>query len=428
MGGETFWTLITIVNNAAVGIFGMILSAAFCDLRWTKKRLLRYWGCMAVIFLGQGVIYCIFDTETLRCLYPLVTHLPLAMVLGVMSREVIWPVGSVLTAYICCQMRREIALFAVACFGGGSNAQSVAELIITLPLLWILLRTVAPSVREIGRTNPSMQVFFGIMPAIYYLFDYLTRVYTDMLAQGLAAAVEFMPSLCCVLYLVFVLRFSAENAMRSRMKCMQEGLRLEVAQATQVIASLRESDRRAATYRHDLRHHMQFLSDCIENGQTAQAQRYIRQVCAEIEAQRVRRFCENEAGNLILSSFVQRAENEGIPLRVRLEIPQTLPIAETDLCVLLSNALENALRACRDLKDEGKAGDITLVAYERGGKLFLQVDNACREGIRFRDGLPVADTPGHGLGVRSICSVVERYGGVYSFAVRDGRFVLRVSL
>ena len=43
-------------------------------------------------------------------------------------------------------------------------------------------------------------------------------------------------------------------------------------------------------------------------------------------------------------------------------------------------------------------------------------------------GLPVTDTAGHGIGVRSICSVVERYNGVYSFTEKDGRFVLRASL
>ena len=425
---EALWNAIYLLNDAAVGIFGMVLSAAFCDIAWTKKLLVRYWSCMAVILLMQGVVYYVADVRLLRYLYPLVTHIPLAVVLCVMKRRTIWPIVSVLTAYLCCQIRRWIALFAVACFGGGSHLQSVAELIVTLPLLWALLKFFAPSVREIGRLKPSMQFFFGVMPAISYAFDYLTRVYTDMLAQGLAAAVEFMPSMCCVLYLMFVLRASAENAERSRLEQIQESLRLQMSQATREIAGLRESDRQASAYRHDLRHHMQYLSDCIENGQTERAQAYIHQVCDEIEARRVRRFCENEAVNLLLSSFAQRTEDSGIPLRIRAEVPQFLPVAETDLCVLLSNALENALHACQHLRSEGKSGDIEVVAYEKSGKFFLQVSNTCAPGVRFRNGLPVTDTAGHGIGVRSICSVVERYNGVYSFAEKDGRFVLRASL
>ena len=73
-------------------------------------------------------------------------------------------------------------------------------------------------------------------------------------------------------------------------------------------------------------------------------------------------------------------------------------------------------------------GSIEVQTYEKNGKFFLQVVNDCREPVRFKDGIPVTDQPGHGIGVGSICAIVERYGGLYSFSVREGKFVLRVSL
>ena len=63
---EALWNAIYLLNDAVVGIFGMILSAAFCDLDWTRKRLLRYWGCMAVILLVQAAVYCVADVALLR--------------------------------------------------------------------------------------------------------------------------------------------------------------------------------------------------------------------------------------------------------------------------------------------------------------------------------------------------------------------------
>lgn len=71
---------------------------------------------------------------------------------------------------------------------------------------------------------------------------------------------------------------------------------------------------------------------------------------------------------------------------------------------------------------------IEIQTYERNEKFFLQVVNDCREAVRFKDGIPVMDQPGHGTGVSSICALVERYDGLYSFSVREGKFVLRVSL
>ena len=423
------WNGVTLLNDAAVGVYGMILSAAFCGITWTKGKKWVYGLSMAAILLAQAAVYGMTtDLQLLKLLYPLVTHMPLVLVLAILERKLLWPTISVLTAYLCCQLRRWLALLLTALMSGGAEVQTAAELALTLPLLLGLLYFVAPAVRTIAGYKPAMQVRFGLIPAVGYLFDYLTRIYTDLLAQGTPAAVEFMPFVCCVAYLAFVLRSSAENETRLRLEQTQENLHLQVTQATREIASLRESERRASTYRHDLRHHMQYLAGCIENGRTEQAQAYIREVCAEIESQKVRVFCENETVNLILSAFAGRAEESGVPLRVRVEVPHFIPVAETDLCVLLSNALENALHACQRLRQTGEPCDIELVVYEKSGKFFLQVTNTCPPGVTFEKGLPVTREPGHGIGVRSICSIAERYNGMYSFSEKDGRFVLRVSL
>lgn len=434
MGGAVWssaalWNGVTLLNDAAVGVYGMILSAAFCGITWTRGKKWAYGLSMAAILLAQAAVYGMTtDLQLLKLLYPLVTHMPLVLVLAIIQRKLLWPTISVLTAYLCCQLRRWLALLLTALMSGGAEVQTAAELALTLPLLLGLLYFVAPAVRTIAGYKPAMQVRFGLIPAVGYLFDYLTRIYTDLLAQGTPAAVEFMPFVCCVAYLAFVLRSSAENETRLRLEQTQENLHLQVTQATREIASLRESERRASTYRHELRHHMQYLAGCIENGRTEQAQAYIREVCAEIESQKVRVFCENETVNLILSAFAGRAEESGVPLRVRAEVPHFIPVAETDLCVLLSNALENALHACQRLRQTGEPCDIELVVYEKSGKFFLQVTNTCPPGVTFEKGLPVTREPGHGIGVRSICSIAERYNGMYSFSEKDGRFVLRVSL
>ena len=434
MGGAVWssaalWNGVTLLNDAAVSVYGMILSAAFCGITWTRGKKWTYGLSMAAILLAQAAVYGMTtDLQLLKLLYPLVTHMPLVLVLAIIERKLLWPTISVLTAYLCCQLRRWLALLLTALMSGGAEVQTAAELALTLPLLLGLLYFVAPAVRTIAGYKPAMQVRFGLIPAVGYLFDYLTRIYTDLLAQGTPAAVEFIPFVCCVAYLAFVLRSSAENETRLRLEQTQENLHLQVTQATREIASLRESERRASTYRHDLRHHMQYLAGCIENGRTEQAQAYIREVCAEIESQKVRVFCENETVNLILSAFAGRAEESGVPLRVRAEVPHFIPVAETDLCVLLSNALENALHACQRLRQTGEPCDIELVVYEKSGKFFLQVTNTCPPGVTFEKGLPVTREPGHGIGVRSICSIAERYNGMYSFSEKDGRFVLRVSL
>lgn len=162
--------------------------------------------------------------------------------------------------------------------------------------------------------------------------------------------------------------------------------------------ALRLSQQRASTYRHDLRHHMQFLAGCIENGRTEQALGYIRSVCSEIEAGKVTVYCENEAANLIFSAFADRAAKAGVQFTVQAGISQKPAVSESDLCVLLSNALENALHAAVRCREAGHEAFIETSGHEKGHKLFLQITNSCLPDVQFREGVPSPTAPVTGLG------------------------------
>lgn len=421
-------SVIYLLNLMSVSVFGIILSAAFCDIIWTQKKYLIMTIGTVINFGLQAIVYFGVNLATVHFIYPLITHIPLYLTLCVLSRKRLWPLISVLSAYLCCQIRRWLALLIVAVSSGDSMTQSTAELLLTLPLLAFLVHFAAPSVRSLSHYTVSVQCQFGLIPALYYAFDYLTRIYTDWLEQGTLVAVEFMPFVCSVAYLIFVLRISEAERIRIRLEQTQDILNLQITQSVREIEAMRESQHQASIYRHDLRHHAQYLSTCIENGRLEQAQTYIQKIYSEIEAEKLIVFCENEAANLIFSAFAGRAREQDISLSIKAEIPQNIPVSENDLCVLLSNALENALHACQKLKEKGLPGTIEASAYERNGKFYFQIINSCGSDITFSHGIPISTNPEHGIGVRSICAIVEQYGGIYSFQSKDGQFTLRLFL
>lgn len=165
-----------------------------------------------------------------------------------MTRRALWPLVSVLTAYLCCQLRRWAALLVIALFPtGGTVLQDATELIVTLPILLVLIRWIAPSVRALSRSPLLLQLQFGMIPLLSYLFDYFTRIYTDLLSSGNQAAVEFMPFVCSLAYLSFVLHTTQEQQLRSQLEQTQNSLNLQVAQAVREIEAMRESQRKAST-------------------------------------------------------------------------------------------------------------------------------------------------------------------------------------
>lgn len=418
-----------IANLASVGIFGIILSARFCDIVWTRKKISIIAGSAAVIMLLQGIVFMAYGSYTVKHLYPVIAHVPLLIVLCILNRSLLWPLISVFATYLCCQMRRWLALLVVALFSGSLLVQlDIAELVITLPLLILLLRFIAPSVRSISNYTASEKCWFGLVPALYYIFDYGALVYTSLYSDGNPVAVEFMPFVCSIAYLIFVLRVSGDGRIRIQLEQTQNTLNIQVTQAVREIALLRESQRKTRTYRHDLRHHMQHILSYIENERFEHARTYIQEICSEIEAAKVTVFCENEAANLIFSAFAIRAANKGIPINIRAEIPCRIRVSEGDLCVLLSNALENAMNSCQFLVENGEPASIDVSSYEKNGRIFIQVVNSCEDGVVFSNGIPVTSKLGHGIGTQSICAIVECYGGIYTFAAKDGQFVMRVSL
>lgn len=419
---------LNILNAAAVGLFGSLLSAAFCDVTWNRRNRLFFVGCLLFLGVLQAALYKAFDLRTIQKLYPFITHLPLMLLLGYLSRKPIWSVVAVLSAYLCCQLRRWLALFCVAIFSGGESMQLVVELIVTLPLMLLLLRFAAPAVRSMSHLSRGMHLQFGLIPVINYLFDYITRIYTTWLVDGIPAAVEFMPFVCSAAYLIFVLYSTSVFRHQNELEQTQAVLNLQVHQAGNQLAEMKKSQEQAAAYRHDLRHHLQYLSVCIDSGALDQAQEYIRTLNEEITQQEVTRYCENTAVNLILSAYSTRAAEKGIELSVRLRVGQLVRISENDLCVLLSNALENALHACTTVRLKGQPALIRVNGFEKDNQLLLEVTNTCLPGVVFENDLPVARQKGHGIGVKSICAVAEKYGGIHVFEEKNGLFILRLSL
>ena len=76
-----------------------------------------------------------------------------------------------------------------------------------------------------------------------------------------------------------------------------------------------------------------------------QASEYIRRIQEDISTISLRRYCENEAMNLLCSSFAEKAAAMEVKLTIEVSLPKELTLSDTELCSMVSNGLENALHA-----------------------------------------------------------------------------------
>lgn len=178
--------------------------------------------------------------------------------------------------------------------------------------------------------------------------------------------------------------------------------------------------------RHDTRHMLCTAATLLKEGNVSDTLDYISQSVRRFETHTPVRYCQDVIINATLSSYFEQAKEAGIVLETCLQFSDMLPVDSGEFAIVLANALENAINACRLLPKEERR---IAIRCNSTPKLLLEISNPCSEPIAFSaDGLPIATENGHGIGTRSIYAFCKKYQALYDFSVTDGLFVLRIVL
>ena len=396
-------TVIGLLRFGVSLVFGITVTALFAGIEPTKKNRFTT-GLLCVIFLFvQTASWWLLGLDLTSKLYPLIIHLPLIVIFSLYYKRP-WLISavSVLSGYLCCQAPRWVGFIAGAALDS-RLADHVFYVGAIFLFYYFLKRYVAASVRHLMEVSTKSCLFLGGVPLFYYLFDYTTVIYTDLLYSGAEWAVQFMPSTISVFYFVFIILYYAETQKQAALQRERDVLDAQFKLARAEFASLRQLQQNAAAYRHDMRHHLSLLQGLASKGQIEQIKEYLRTAQSDMDAITPTRFCENETVNLILSAFTAKAKQSEIQLTIDARLPVSLSFSDTELCSLLSNALENAIQAAKNIPEPDKR-IIRLRIYSKNTKLCIDIRNSYQHDPIFHQGLPVSKEQGHGFGTKSMAA------------------------
>jgi two-component system sensor histidine kinase AgrC len=420
-------TALLLINYGSVLFFGIVLTLSFAGIK-DKYQRSRY----ALIFCALGDLqiaaYILFGASFLFKSYPFFTHLPLFLLLKLYYRSNSYIAGiSVLSAYLFCTPRKWIGTAISLFWDYDIRISYITQIIITLPLLFLIMKYISPYVARLKQESNRILSFFIIVPLIYYILEYIMTVYTDWLYRGGAVIIEFMDAAVVIVYFIFSVIYLKTLYEKKKVEIEQALFRALANQSIAEIEALRKSELQTAIYRHDLRHHMSYLSACIEKNNLEEAHSYIAKVSEGINNTKVIRYSENETVNLILSSYSAKAADKKIHSEFNITTVDFSKISVPDLCSLLSNALENAINACEEIPDIGKRF-LRLHIYSRNNRLCIDIRNSYQLEPVFHQDFPVAKEQGHGFGTKSMAYIVEKYGGVYRFFIMDASFIFQATI
>ncbi len=87
-----------------------------------------------------------------------------------------------------------------------------------------------------------------------------------------------------------------------------------------------------------------------------------------------------------------------------------------DWCILLSNALDNAIKACQEVPEEERY--IHMSSRKKGNFYLLTVENSCSRELE--------KAPEDGIGLSNIRAVAEKNHGTVENTAFDGTYRLQL--
>ena len=149
-----------------------------------------------------------------------------------------------------------------------------------------------------------------------------------------------------------------------------------------------------------------------------------------------------KTGNSVVDTLLNMKYHEALRLVPDLQVdvkklllPCDLAIQSYDIGVILGNALDNAMEACRKLKEKEPEAKtfIRLSSFRKDKLLIFKIENSFDGTLKRKQqaGLPEtdkADKKVHGIGLANIKNTAEKYQGTMDYKI-DGRvFILSVMM
>ena len=175
-----------------------------------------------------------------------------------------------------------------------------------------------------------------------------------------------------------------------------------------------ESQNRVRALRHDMKNHILALQILVQRKEAEETNKYLDSMKNFMTNPEEYVKTGNDAVDSLLNYKIQKADEVLNVVETKISIPEQLRLRSFDLNVLLGNLLDNAIDA--SMQTEDKKLKITIKLDK--GILFLNICNSCQmiaDGKKNFLETTKEDKANHGIGLKNVRRIVEKYHGDITF-------------
>lgn len=192
---------------------------------------------------------------------------------------------------------------------------------------------------------------------------------------------------------------------------------------------LTEYINKAKAAKHDLHHHILVLQSYLQNKEFLKLQEYLDKYQVRLEESVQPIICNNYVVDAILQHYLASTKAMMIRFTVKVDMLAQIAVDDFDLCIILGNAIENAIEACQRM--QGMDQFIELNIKMVGNMLVITIDNSYEGVVKVTDTSLISSKRSgdkEGVGLESIESVVNKYHGILDLTYTENIFKTSIML
>ena len=181
---------------------------------------------------------------------------------------------------------------------------------------------------------------------------------------------------------------------------------------------------------HDLKNQLYAIITRLNSGEIEYAFEKLNELCSDIFNVTCVSNTGNQALDALINSKNQKINEAGIDFSLKCFTGGENKIEDMDLCILIGNALDNAIEACERMEGESlKYIKLTIMQIE--DNLVIQLINSSAgedSGENHEFVTMKKESHLHGFGLKRMREVVSKYDGHIEYYLKDGVFHLKILL
>lgn len=197
--------------------------------------------------------------------------------------------------------------------------------------------------------------------------------------------------------------------------------RMEKEAIKQRLQDTTEYYERIRKVRHEMANHITNMRGLLEHGHTAELAEYMRRWDDSVQSVEMAFATGNPVTDVVVNDRGRKAAEKGMAFSSAFVFREEWGIPVYDLSIVVGNLLDNALRAAEQAPEDGRF--VSVRAAERDNVVLITCENSYNPDVA-DDGRQRSEW--HGLGLKNVAEIAERYDGGVRIA-KDGRvFSVRV--